>query len=108
MAMSIIRSFICGNRHVTQSIDTSTDAVYFSTYEKDIFHINSMGYCTNGYDPQYLGKFYLIKNVWVFCFFNDNFVSVNNCDKITTPMYDLIGAEMYVVLKLIKQNVLEV
>lgn len=108
MSVSVITSFHVNDKWVDQLIDTSTDAVYFTIEGKDIFHINSMGYCTDGKNPKYLGKFSLMKNVWVYSFFNDNFISVNDCDKITTTLYDLIDAEMYVVLELIKQNVLEV
>lgn len=108
MAISLIKCLRINDEELVQSINTSTDTVFFKVDDKVLLTIDSMGYVTKVGQEKYIGKFSLLKNLWVFCFFNDNFVSVNNCDKITTPMYDLIGAEMLVVKELIKRNVLEV
>lgn len=114
MAISLIKCLRINDEELVQSINTSTDTVHFTLNDftlnsKMICSIDCSGYLTKAGEEKYLGMFSLTRqNVWVFCFFNDNFVSVNNCDKVTTTMYDLIDAEMYVVQELIKRNVLEV
>ena len=108
MAISCLGSARLNSKIVIQTIDTSTDTVYFKEGNKLLLTVDSSGYVTKTGQEKYIGKFSLLKNLWVFCFFNDKFVSVNNCDKITTPMYNLIGAEMLVVKELIKRNMLEV
>lgn len=108
MSVSVITSFRVNGRWIDQLIDTKTDVVSFTESGNTILTIDSSGYVTKVGEEKYLGKFSLRKNLWMFCFFNNNFVSINDCDKITTPMYDLIGAEMLVVKELIKRNMLEV
>jgi hypothetical protein len=108
MSVSVIATLHINDKWVDQLIDTSNDAVYFSESGKTFLTVDSGGYTTKQGEAKCLGKFSLIKNLWHFCFFNDNFKSITECDKITTPMYDLLDAEMYVVKELIKQNVLEV
>ena len=108
MAISCLVGIRVNNKSIVQTIDTRTDNVFFKVDDKVLLTIDSSGYVIKTGKEKYIGKFSLLKNLWAFCFFNDNFVSVNNCDKITTPMYDLIGAEMLVVKELIKRNVLEV
>lgn len=108
MSVSVIATLRINDKWIDQLIDTSNDAVYFSESGKTILTVDSGGYTTKQGEAKCLGKFSLIEDLWVFCFFNDNFVSVNNCDKITTTAYDLLDAEMYVVKELIKRNVLEV
>ena len=108
MAISCLGGIRVNNKSIVQTIDTSNDTVYFKVDGKVLLSIDSSGYVTKTDQEKYIGKFSLLKNLWVFCFFNDNFVSVNNCDKITTTLYNLLDAEMYVVKELIKQNVLEV
>lgn len=108
MAISCLGGIRVNNKSIVQTIDTSSDTVYFKVDGKVLLSADSSGYVTKTGQEKYIGKFSLLKKLWVFCFFNDNFVSVNDCDKITTPMYDLTGAEMLVVKELIKRNVLEV
>ena len=108
MSVSVIANLRINDKWVDQLIDTSNDAVYFSESGKTILTVDSGGYTTKQGEAKCLGKFSLIKNLWYFCLFNDNFVIVNNCDKITTTLYGLLDAEMFVVRELIKRNVLEV
>ena len=108
MSVSVIATLRINDKWIDQLIDTSNDAVYFSESGKTILTVDSGGYTTKQGEAKCLGKFSLIKNLWYFCLFKDKFVSVNNCDKITTTLYGLLDAEMYVVKELIKQNVLEV
>jgi len=108
MSVSVIATLRINDKWIDQLIDTNNDAVYFSESGKTFLTVDSGGYTTKQGEAKCLGKFSLIKNLWYFCLFNDNFVSVNNCDKITTTLYNLLDAEMYVVKELIKQNVLEV
>ena len=108
MSVSVIENLRINDKWVDQLIDTSNDAVYFSESGKTILTVDSGGYTTKQGEAKCLGKFSLIKNLWYFCLFNDNFVIVNNCDKITTTLYGLLDAEMFVVRELIKRNVLEV
>lgn len=108
MSVSVIATLHINDKWIDQLIDTSNDAVYFSESGKTFLTVDSGGYTTKQGEAKCLGKFSLRKNLWMFCFFNNNFVSINDCDKITTPMYDLIGAEMLVVKELIKRNMLEV
>lgn len=108
MTISCLGSVRLNGKIVIQTIDTDIDCVYFKVNDEQLLIVDSLGYVTKPNEEKYIGKFSLLKNLWVFCFFNDNFVSVNNCDKITTTTYDLISAEMLVVKELIKRNVLEV
>lgn len=108
MSVSVIATLRINDKWIDQLIDTSNDAVYFSESGKTILTVDSGGYTTKQGEAKCLGKFSLIKNLWHFCLFDNNFVSVNDCDKIETNKLSLIDAEMYVVKELIKQNVLEV
>lgn len=108
MAISCLGGIRVNNKSIVQTINTSTDTVFFKVDDKVLLSIDSSGYVTKTDQEKYIGKFSLLKNLWVFCFFNDNFVSVNNCDKIETSKLSLIDAEMFVVQELIKRNVLEV
>ena len=108
MIVSVIATLRINDKWIDQLIDTSNDAVYFSESGKTILTVDSGGYTTKQGEAKCLGKFSLIEDLWCFCLFNDNFVSVNNCDKITTTLYNLLDAEMYVVKELIKRNILEV
>ena len=108
MSVSVIATLRINDKWIDQLIDTNNDAVYFSESGKTFLTVDSGGYTTKQGEAKCLGKFSLIKNLWHFCLFDNNFKSITECDKITTPMYDLIGAEMLVVKELIKRNVLEV
>ena len=108
MSVSVIATLRINDKWIDQLIDTSNDAVYFSEGGKTFLTVDSGGYTTKQGEAKCLGKFSLIKNLWCFCLFNDNFKGITECDKITTTLYDLLDAEMYVVKELIKQNVLEV
>lgn len=108
MSVSVIATLRINDKWIDQLIDTSNDAVYFSESGKTILTVDSSGYTTKQGEAKCLGKFSLIEDLWCFCLFNDNFKSMTECDKVTTTLYDLLDAEMYVVKELIKRNVLEV